>query len=73
MAAMTIEQCPETGICSLVRADGTKADLMPDEVDALRAAGADAQRLRAVVAGSDSTFAASLSEAELKQIAAEVT
>jgi hypothetical protein len=72
MAKMTIELCPETGICSLIRPDGSKADLLPDEVDALRGAGADAKKLREVVAGSDAAFAASLSEAELKQIASEV-
>jgi len=72
MATLTIELCPETGICSLVRADGSKADLMPDEVDALRGANADAKKLREVVAGSDASFATALSEADLKQIAAEV-
>ena len=72
MDKITVELCPETGICSLIRADGSKADLMPDEVDALRGAGQDASQLRAVVAGSDAGFAAALNEAELKQIAARV-
>ena len=65
MDKITVELCPETGIWS-------KADLMPDEVDALRGAGQDASQLRAVVAGSDAGFAAALNEAELKQIAARV-
>ena len=72
MNQITVELCPETGICSLVKADGSKTDLMPDEVDALRDAGQDASKLRAVVAGSDAGFAAALDEAELKQIAARV-
>jgi hypothetical protein len=69
MAALNVELCPETGICSIVRPNAGKADLMPDEVQTLRSAKGDATKIRAVLAESDSAFAASLSEQELRDIA----
>ena len=68
-ANLQIERCPETGICSIVRADNTKVDLMPDEVAAITAAAGQAEAVRAIVGGSDEAFAAKLSPAELAQIA----
>ena len=35
MSDLNIQLCPETGICSLIKADGKKVDLMPDEVAAV--------------------------------------
>lgn len=64
-----IELCPETGICSVLRADRTKVDLMPDEVDAIAAAAGRVDAIRAVVSAADEAFAARLSPAELAQIA----
>jgi hypothetical protein len=69
MSAVNVELCPETGICSIIRANAGKADLMPDEVQTLRKANGDAAQIRAVLAESDSAFAASLSDQELRDIA----
>jgi hypothetical protein len=69
MSKLTVELCPETGICSVVRPDGTKADLLPDEVAAVREARGNTSKLRAIVAGSDAGFAGALSESELKALA----
>jgi hypothetical protein len=68
MHEIQIERCPETGICSLVRADKSKVDLMPDEVAAIAAAAGKPEAVRAVVDGADAVFAATLSPAELAQI-----
>ena len=73
MDKMDVELCPETGICSIVRASGTKADLMPDEVRALREAGNDLAKIKQVIAGADDTFAGELTETELRQIAVSVS
>ena len=67
-ATLNIERCPETGICSIIRADNSKVDLMPDEVAAITAAAGKADAVRAIVSGSDETFASKLSPAELAQI-----
>ncbi len=72
MDKVDVELCPETGICSIVRAGGTKTDLMPDEVQALRESGNDLAKIREVVAGADGAFAEELTEAELRQIAVSV-
>ena len=68
-ATLQIERCPETGICSIIRPDNTKVDLMPDEVLAITAAAGKPEAVRAIVGESDATFAAALSPAEIAQIA----
>ncbi len=68
MSQLVIEQCPETGIASILREGGAKVDLMPGEVADLRAQKGDAEGLRAVIANADDAFAASLTSAELAQI-----
>lgn len=69
---MDVELCPETGLCSIVRAGGSKTDLMPDEVMAVRACAGDLAKVREVVAGADDAFGASLTDEELRQIARSV-
>ena len=69
METMAVELCPETGLCSIVKASGTKTDLMPDEVKALRDAGSDLAKVRDVVASADAAFGAALSDDELRKIA----
>ena len=71
MNALQVELCPETGICSIIKAD-RKVDLLPDEVAALRDAGADRAKIAAALAASDSGFAAALSDADVSQIAAQL-
>jgi hypothetical protein len=73
MSKLQVELCPETGMCSIIRDDASKADLMPDEVVALREAGDDPAKLRAIVAASDAGFAAALTDQELRRIVADVT
>lgn len=68
MGKLTVELCPETGICSIVKANGTKIDLMPDEATELQQAGSPAA-LRAVLADVDAKFAAQLDDDELRQLA----
>jgi len=70
---LQVEICPETGICSVLRADRTKVDLMPDEVDAIAAAAGHVDAIRAVVSASDEAFAARLSPAELAQLAKQLS
>ena len=69
---LQIELCPETGICSIVRADNTKVDLMPDEVAAIAAAADLPDEVRAIVSGLDEAFAARLNASELAQIAKQL-
>ena len=71
MAKLTIEQCPETGICSIVKEDGKKIDLMPDEAAHLRDA-TDAAAIKAVLAEVDNSFADSLAEDEVQQLTTDV-
>lgn len=65
---LQIELCPETGICSVMHSGAGKIDLLPDEVQAIRDAGPDLEQVRAVLAESDSRFAAALSAVEVAQI-----
>jgi hypothetical protein len=72
MDKLNIELCPETGICSIMKKDGTKVDLMPDEVSELRAASVNPDSARQVLAQVDAGFAESLAPDELKQLAARL-
>ena len=72
MDKLNIELCPETGICSIMKKDGTKVDLMPDEVKDLRMASANPDSAKQVLAQVDSSFAESLAQDELKQLAARL-
>ena len=67
MSALNIELCPETGICSILKQED-KVDLVPDEVESMRAAGNDMEQVRAVIAESSATFAKNLPAGELRQI-----
>ena len=70
MDSLNIELCPETGICSIIKKNGTKVDLMPTEIHNLRAALADPDAARQVIAEADEDFAEALAPDELKQLAA---
>ena len=72
MAKLNIQLCPETGICSIIKADGTKVDLMPDEVNTLREASGKPQAIKEVVADVDATFSEGLDAAELSQLSSEL-
>ena len=68
MSAVRVELCPETGICSVVKEDNSKVDLMPDEVAAIREAQGDGTAVKHVFEECDSSFADSLDEVELQAI-----
>ncbi len=72
MDKLNIELCPETGICSIIRKDGTKVDLMPDEVSDIRGASNDPDAVRKIIAEADDKFAESLKADELSQLAARL-
>ncbi len=72
MDKLNVQLCPETGICSIIRGDGTKVDLMPDEVTTLRGALANPDSARQVIAEVDAGFATLLAPDELNQLAASL-
>ena len=72
MGALTVERCPETGICSIVKDDGNKIDLLPAEASQLNEAHGDAGAIRKVLAAVDPGFADSLDAEELAQLSAEM-
>ncbi|NQU39902.1 MAG: hypothetical protein HQ523_08130 [Lentisphaerae bacterium] len=72
MQKLNVQLCPETGICSIIKEDGCKVDLMPDEVAQLRDAEGDAAGVKRVLAEIDSSFAETLGGDETAQIAAEL-
>ncbi len=67
MAKLNIEVCPETGICSIVKGDGTKIDLMPDEVAGIRTL-TDPEAVKQAIGEVDAAFAKSLDATELAQL-----
>ncbi len=72
MPNLNVEKCPETGICSIVKADGRKVDLIASEVAQLQDAGGDESRVKELLGSIDSSFAAGLTSAEIAQLAANV-
>jgi hypothetical protein len=64
-----VEICPETGICSLIKADGKKIDLMPDEAKAVRVAAGNPDAVRKALADVDESFAQGLDAGEIAQVA----
>lgn len=67
-AELNIELCSETGICSILRKDNSKVDLMPDEVEALRKAAGNPEAMRKIIADGDGVFAGKLEDGELKHL-----
>jgi len=73
MSKLIVEVCPETGICSILKSDGSgKVDLMPDEAAAIRAAGGDAATIREVIFACDPSFADALAADQIGQISKEI-
>ena len=69
---MKVELRPETGIGTIIKEDGKKIDLMPDEVTQIREASGDQARIIEVLSSIDSDFAESITSEEARQIAAEI-
>jgi len=69
---MKVEKCPETGICSIIREDGKKVDLMPDEVIKLQEASGDQSKIVEILRDVDDGFATTLTDAETDIISAKI-
>ena len=69
MDKLNIQLCPETGICSIIKENGAKVDLMPEEVKSLKSALGNPDATRKVLAETDVGFAESLERDELNQLA----
>lgn len=67
MAELTVNVCPETGICSIGRGGTDKIDLMPDEVADIKDA-ADIDSVKAVIVDNDADFAGTLTTDDLTYI-----
>ncbi|MDO8302984.1 MAG: hypothetical protein Q7T18_07070 [Sedimentisphaerales bacterium] len=73
MEKLTIELCPETGICSLVKDGANKTDLMPFEVEELKKISPnDIEKIKAVIAQGNETFAKNLTADDIKRILAQI-
>ena len=72
MGKLNIQLCPETGICSIVRGDGSKIDLMPNEVGDLREASGNVESIKQVLAEIDAGFVKKLDADELNQVSARL-
>ena len=72
MSELNIQLCPETGICSIIKGDGSKVDLMPNEVTALRDASGNPDGVRESLAEIDSSFAEGLAADEIAQVSGEL-
>lgn len=68
MSELNVQLCPETGICSIIKDDGSKVDLMPDEVSALRDASGNPDAIKQTLSDVDSGFAEALDSGELDQL-----
>jgi hypothetical protein len=73
MSALNIELCPETGICSIVKEDGKKIDLMPDEVAELCEVSGNPDGIKAAIAEVDDGFADGLDPDEISQISSRLS
>ncbi|MCP4456248.1 MAG: hypothetical protein GY809_32725, partial [Planctomycetes bacterium] len=60
--------CPETGICSILKQDGNKIDLISDEVSQVQEASGNPDAIRRVLSQIDPAFAAGLDEEEIAKL-----
>lgn len=72
MSALNIQQCPETGICSIIKGDGKKVDLIPSEVSQVRNASGNPDAIRQTLAQVDAAFVQALDAGEIEQISSEL-
>lgn len=68
MSKLNVQLCPETGICSIVKEDGSKIDLMPGEVQDVRKVSGNAEAIKKALGEIDGGFAGALEAEELAQI-----
>ncbi len=72
MSDLNIQLCPETGICSIIKKDGNKIDLVSEEVSQIRDASGNPDTIRQTLAQIDSGFAERLDSGEIGQISNEL-
>ena len=72
MSDLNIQLCPETGICSIIKSDGNKIDMIPSEVSQLRDASGNPDAIRQALAQIDAGFAEGLDSAEIDQVSNEL-
>ena len=72
MSDLNVHLCPETGICSIIKGDGKKIDLIPDEVSQLRGASGDPAGIRQALAEIDPAFAQGLDADELEKVCSQL-
>ena len=72
MGKLNVQLCPETGICTIIKEDGKKVDLMPDEVNTLREASGTPQAIKEALAEIDAGFSEDLGAEELDQLSSEL-
>jgi len=73
MSDLNIQLCPETGICSIIKKDGKKIDLMPFEVEQVKNADGDPQVIKDALADIDPDFVAGLDSEEIGQVSKELS
>ena len=73
MSDLNIQMCPETGICSIIKCDGDKIDLISTEVSQVREASGSPDAIRQVLAQIDPGFAAGLDSEEIAKLSSELT
>ena len=56
MNDLNIQLCPETRICSIIKKDGKKIDLMPFEVDQVKNAAGNLETIKDVLNEIDPDF-----------------
>jgi hypothetical protein len=72
MSDLNVQMCPETGICSIIKADGNKIDLISSEVSQVREAAGKADAIRQVLAQIDPGFAAGLDSEEIARLSTKL-
>lgn len=72
MGKLKVESCKETGICSILKENGGKIDLIADEVEQIRSAAGDVEKIKSILSEIDKTFPEDLNDEELKQLSSEM-
>jgi hypothetical protein len=73
MSDLNVQMCPETGICSIIKKDGQKIDLISTEVSQVRDASGNPDAMRQILAQIDPGFAEGLNPEELDQVSKDLT
>jgi len=68
MSNLNIQLCPETGICSIIKKDGKKIDLMPSEVEQIKEADGLQDAIKKAISEIDPDFAEELDSDEINQV-----